>query len=91
MDMLNSCAHALSQGDGSKFHPRWDWEARYSNDSELSLSILEECRRDTKGSKGVKGFLLVGQEKVPRRFRLRTGGRSGDTADGAGHGGRPAS
>ena len=25
--MLNSYAHALSQGDGSKFHPRWDWEA----------------------------------------------------------------
>ena len=27
MDMLNSCGHALSQGDGSEFHPRWEWEA----------------------------------------------------------------
>ena len=25
--MLNSCDPALSQGDGSDFHPRWDWEA----------------------------------------------------------------
>ena len=25
--MLNSCGHALSQGDGSEFHPRCNWEA----------------------------------------------------------------
>ena len=25
--MLNSCGHALSQGDGSDFHPRCNWEA----------------------------------------------------------------
>ena len=25
--MLSSCGPALSQGDGSDFHPRWDWEA----------------------------------------------------------------
>ena len=67
------------------------WKARCSSNAELSLSSLEECRRDIAGRKGVKGLLLMGQEKVPRRFRLRTGGRSGDTADGAGHGGRPAS
>ena len=35
------------------------------------------------GRKGVKGFLLVGHEKVPHGSRL-TGDRSGDTADGAG-------
>ena len=27
MDMLNSCGHALSQGDGSDFHPGCNWEA----------------------------------------------------------------
>ena len=25
--MLNSCGHALSQGDGSDFHPSCNWEA----------------------------------------------------------------
>ena len=25
--MLNSCGHALSQGDGSDFHPRCNWVA----------------------------------------------------------------
>ena len=42
------------------------------------------------GRKGVKGLLLVGHEKVPCGFRLRTGD-PGDTADGAGNHGRPAS
>ena len=37
----------------------------------------------------MKGLLLVGQEKVPRRFGLRTGD-PGDTADGAENCGRPA-
>ena len=27
MDMLNSCGHALSQGDGSDFNPWRNWEA----------------------------------------------------------------
>ena len=40
--------------------------------------------------KGVKGLLLVGQEKVKWGFGLRTGD-PGDTADGAGNHGRPAS
>ena len=40
--------------------------------------------------KGVKGFSLVGHEKVPRGFGLRTRDPS-DTADGAGNCGRPAS
>ena len=35
------------------------------------------------GRKGVKGFLLVGLEKVPHGSGL-TGDRGGDTADGAG-------
>ena len=61
------------------------WKARCSSDAELSLSSLEECRRDAAGRKGVKGLLLVGHEKVPRGFRLRTGDRDGDTADGAGN------
>ena len=65
--------------------------ARCSSDAELSLSSLEECRRDAVGRKGVKGLLLVGQEKVPCGFELRTGEHSGATADGAGNPGRPAS
>ena len=56
---------------------------------ELSLSNLEECRRDNEGRKGVKGLLLVGHEKVPHGFGLRTGGRR-NTADGTGNCGRPA-
>ena len=35
------------------------------------------------GRRGVKGFLLVGHEKVPLGSGL-TGDRSGNTADGAG-------
>ena len=64
------------------------WKARCSSDAEFSLSSLEECRRDTMGRKGVKGFLLVGHEKVPCDFGLRTRDPS-DTADGAGNQERP--
>ena len=39
----------------------------------------------------MKGLLLVGQEKVPHRFGLRTRDHGGDTADGAGNQGRPVS
>ena len=60
------------------------WKARCSSDAELSRSSLEERRRDTAGSKVVKGLLLVGHEKVPRGYGLRTGD-PGDTADGAGN------
>ena len=42
------------------------------------------------GRKGVKGLSLVGHEKVPLGFGLRTGDHS-DTAYGAGNGRRPAS
>ena len=42
------------------------------------------------GRKGVKGLSLVGHEKVPLGFGLRTGD-PGDTADGSGNQGRPAS
>ena len=59
-------------------------KARCSSDAELSLSSLQECRRGAAGRKGVKGLLLLGQEKVPRGFGLRTGD-PGDTADGAGN------
>ena len=38
----------------------------------------------------MKGLLLVGQEKVPRGFGLRTGD-PGNIAHGAGNRGRPAS
>ena len=47
--------------------------------------------RDHAGRKGVEGLLLVGHEKVPRGFELRTGYLGSDTADGAGNHGRPAS
>ena len=40
------------------------------------------------GRKGVKGFLLVGHEKVPHGFRL-TGDHGGNTADGSGTYGLP--
>ena len=40
------------------------------------------------GRKGVKGFLLVGHEKVPSDFGLRPRDPS-DTADGAGNQERP--
>ena len=66
------------------------WKTRHNSDAELSLSSLEERRRDTVERKGVKGLSLVGQEKVPHGFRLRTGDPS-DTADGAGNRGRPTS
>ena len=45
---------------------------------------LEECRRDAAGRIGVKGLLLVGHEKVPCGFGLRTGDPD-YTADGAGN------
>ena len=40
-------------------------KAKCSIHAELSLSSLEECRRDNAGRKGVKGLLLLGHEKVP--------------------------
>ena len=47
--------------------------------------------RDHEGRKGVKGLLLVGHEKVPCGFGLKTGDHSnGDTVDSAGNCGRPA-
>ena len=66
------------------------WKAKCSRDAELSLSSLGECRRDVWGRKGVKGLLLLGHEKMPRGFGLRTGDHGGDRADGAGNHGRPA-
>ena len=55
-----------------------------------SLLAVQKNAGETEGRKGVKGLLLLGQEKVPHGFGLRTGDPS-DTADGAGtKGGRPA-
>ena len=51
-------------------HSRGSWKARCSSNAELSLSSLEECRRDAAGRKGPKGLLLVGHEKVPHGFGL---------------------
>ena len=65
-------------------------KVRCSRDAEFSCSSLEECSRDAAGRKGVQGLLLVGQEKVLCGFWLRTGD-PGNTADGAGACGRPAS
>ena len=70
-------------------------KARCSNHSELSLSSLKECRETMQdyargqyqspaGRKGVEELLLVGHEKVPCRFGLRTGDL-GNTAGGAGN------
>ena len=67
------------------------WEARCSSDAELSLSSLEERGRDAVGRKGVRGLLLVGHEKVPCGFGLRTGDPSSTADGGAGNRGRPAS
>ena len=66
------------------------WKARCSSNAELSLSSLEECRRDVSGRKGVKGLLLVGHKKVPCGVELRTGDPN-NTADGAGNHRRLAS
>ena len=66
------------------------WKARCSSDAKLSLSSLEERERAAVRRKGVKGLVLVGQEKVPCGFVLRNGD-SGNTADGAGNRGKPAS
>ena len=66
------------------------WKARCSSNAELSLSCLEECRRNAAGRKGVKGLLLLGHEKMPCGFGLRTGDPS-DTAGGAGNQGKLAS
>ena len=65
-------------------HSLGSWEARCSSNAELSLSSLEECRRDAMGKKGVKGLLLVGHEKVPCGSELRIGD-PGDRADVAGN------
>ena len=62
-------------------HSLGSWKAKCSSDAELSLSSLEECRRDALGRKGVKGLSLVGHKRVPRGFGLRTGDH-GNTADG---------
>ena len=66
-------------------------ESKMISHAELSLSSLEECRKDIAGRKGMKELLLVGREKVPRGFGLRTGCHSDDTADGAGNCGKPSS
>ena len=66
-------------------------KARCSSNAELSLSSLDECRRDAAGRKGVKGLLLVGHKKAPHGFGLRTGDCGSDTADGAGSRGWQAS
>ena len=68
--------NATMTGEHSLGSPK----ARCSSNAELSLSNLEECRRDAAGRKGVKGLLLVGHKKVP--YGLRTGDPS-NTADGA--------
>ena len=46
---------------------------------------LRKQERPCREGEGWKGLLLVGREKVPHGFGLRTGDRSGDTADGAGN------
>ena len=68
-------------------HSLGSWETRCSTGAKLSLSSLGEFRRDLVGRKGVKGLLLVGHEKVPCGFGIRTGDPS-NTADGAGNQGR---
>ena len=60
------------------------WKARCSSEAELSLGSLEERRRDAAGRTGEKGLLLLGPEKVPHGFGLRTAD-PGVTADGAGN------
>ena len=66
------------------------WKSRCRSDAELSLSSLEEAEKTLLGRKWMKGLSLVGLEKVPHGFGLRTGDAC-STADGAGNQGRPAS
>ena len=49
-----------------------------------SLSSLEEGRRHLAGKRRGESLSLVGYEKVPRGFGLRTGDPS-NTTDGAGN------
>ena len=53
----------LSRGLGRR-------KAWCSRDAEISLSSLQECRRDAAGRKGVKGFLLVGEMGLMRRCHV---------------------
>ena len=55
-----------------------------------SCHMASETGETLQGRKVVKGLLPVSHEKVPHRFGLRTGD-PGNTADGAGACGRPAS
>ena len=71
-------------------HSLGSWETRCSTGAKLSLSSLGEFRRDLVGRKGAKRLLLVGHEKVPCGFGLRTRDRGSHTTDGAGDCGRPA-
>ena len=52
-------------------HSRGSWKARCSSNAELSLSSLEECRRDTAGRKGVKGLLAGGPGEGAMWFWLK--------------------
>ena len=45
--------------------------------------------QDHAGRKGVKGLSLMGNEKVPHGFGLRTEDHASRTADGAGNHGKP--
>ena len=55
------------------------------------LAVCKNAGETLQGRKGVKGLLLVGHEKVPHGFGLKSGDCVGDTTDGAGNHGRPAS
>ena len=66
--------------------------SRQQDVATMQSSVLAVWKNaeDAAGRKGVEGPLLVGHEKVPCGFGLRTGDPD-NTADGAGNQGRPAS
>ena len=52
MDMLNSCGHALGQGDRSDFNPGWNWEATPSGYNTCMREKRRKVRAHTTGISG---------------------------------------
>ena len=75
MDMLTSCSHVLSQGDGSDFYPGCNWEATppgYSACESLQMigstpqghacpDLLWQPRKAGKNMGMLTGVLIVGE------------------------------
>ena len=88
--MLNSCGHALSQKDGSDFHPRCNWEATPPGSSAcVKVCCLRSWRRERttwlwwrRGERTTRfGGRREGRED--HKALVEWGPHGGNTADGA--------